>query len=685
MKSSVLIAKVLVDVPGAGPLDYKVPAHWLEKKENPVLKDLSGCLCVVPLGSRKVNGIVVDVVTHSDVPLNKLKAIEEILSLPALLPVWLKLTQFAAAYYHHGWGETALASLPRVWRNLTGPRRETTLSKLRTKHERAAPSPIEPRRKSLNTAQNSAVQALNQTQGFGCHVLFGVTGSGKTEVYLEAMAHQLMRAPDTQVLLLVPEINLTPQLEARVRERFAQVPTVSLHSGLADGVRAAAWLAAREGRVRIVLGTRSAVFVPLPGLALICIDEEHDPSYKAGDGIRYSARDLAVKRAQIENVAVVLGSATPSIESWAKLRSRQYNLLCLPQRASASSAARAREEELKTIDLRHHKRQQGLTEPVRLALRETLECGEQSLVFINRRGYAPVLSCETCGWLSACPRCDVYAAFHRADTVLRCHHCGWSQPVPRTCPSCGNQDLTAMGAGTQRVEEALQACLPNASIARLDRDSARHADAARLVLDAVHAGHTDVLVGTQMLTKGHDFRRVSTVVVLNVDTQIISHDFRAAERLFATLTQVIGRAGRAGQKSQILIETRFPQHAIFKALARSDYAAFADGLLAERQQAHLPPYVYQALINAESKTLVAAMTLLKDLKQELQEVADEVRVYDPVPMALAKRANIYRAQLLLESKRRSALHALLEKIDPAFAKGRRPAVRMRIEVDPQEI
>ncbi len=682
MKHEIKVAKVLVDLPRAGPLDYVVPEAL--DQQTPT-STLLGRLCVVPLGSRKVIGVVVEVLAHSHVPAARLKSIESLPSVPALPAGWLKLTQFAASYYHHGWGETALASMPRIWRSLTGPRREATLTKLRSMSFVQPTSADGKTPKRLNSAQSAAVDAINATQGFACHVLFGVTGSGKTEVYLEAMARRLAQAPGAHVLLLVPEINLTPQLEARVRERFAQLSIVSLHSGLADGVRAGAWLAALEGRARIVLGTRSAIFVPLPALALICIDEEHDPSYKAGDGIRYSARDLAVKRAQLEGVAVVLGSATPSVESWARVRAGRYTALALPQRASAKAADKDTDVDLKTIDLRSHKKQHGLTEPVRAALAATLERGEQSLVFINRRGYAPVLSCGTCGWLSACPRCDAYAAFHRIDAVLRCHHCGWSIPVPSACPSCGNQDLSAVGAGTQRIEESLQACMPDATIARLDRDSTRRADSARQVLDAVHAGTTHVLVGTQMLTKGHDFRRVSTVVVLNVDAQIVSHDFRAAERLFATLTQVIGRAGRAGQKSQILIETSFARHPLFGALAHGDYAAFADAVLAERRHARLPPYVYQALINAESSTLAAAMTLLQELTQTFEGRAPEVVAYDPVPMALSKRANVYRAQLLLESGRRSALHALLDQIDPALTKGRRPAVRMRIEVDPQEI
>ena len=687
MSSAAAIARVLVDVPRAAALDYAIPDALIDDARGGALR---GCLCIVPLGARKVTGVIVDVVDASLLPASRLKRIDRLFDLPALPESWLRLTQFAAQYYHHGWGETAIASLPLPLRRPAGPRRDSALAKLRAAPVAGARpcadvagGDVQP---ALLAEQCAAVEAIKTAQGFGCYLLFGVTGSGKTEVYLEAMSHYLSRSSAAQVLLLVPEINLTPQLEERVRARFDRVPVVSLHSGLADGARASAWLAALDSRVRIVLGTRSAVFVPMPGLTLICVDEEHDPSYKAGDGIRFSARDLAVKRAQLEGIPVVLGSATPSIESWSGVRGGRHRLLPLPQRApSLSGAADCGPVAVHTVDLREFRRQQGLTGPVRDALAATLARGEQSLVFINRRGYAPVLSCEPCGWLSACPRCAAFAAFHRADGVLRCHHCGWSVPVPHACPSCGNQDLTAVGAGTQRVEESLQDCLPSARISRLDRDSARGKDVARDTLDAMHAGEVDVLVGTQMLTKGHDFRRVTTVIVLNVDAQLVSHDFRASERLFATLTQVIGRAGRAGLASQALIETRFPRHPLFTALARGDYAAFADAVLEERRRARLPPNVHQALLSTESRTMAAALALLEELKPQLGAAAAGVSVYDPVPMALSKRANVYRAQLLIEADRRAALHAALRGVDPTIVKGRRPGVRLRIEVDPQEI
>jgi len=684
------IVRVLLDVPQAQGFDYLLHVSAAQPLTP---QALCGQLCVVPLGSRKVVGIICALLDQSAVANARLKSVEAVLDIAPLPEHWLALTRFAAEYYQQGWGEAALSTVPRSIRVLHGAKREAMLKRLRVAsdkrlHSDIAEAPIgPPAGHVMSQSQQAAIDAIQAHRGFACDVLFGVTGSGKTEVYLEAMADRLARSAHAQVLLLVPEINLTPQLEKRVRARFPILSVATLHSGMADGARAAAWLAALEGRARIVLGTRSAIFVPMPHLALICVDEEHDPSFKAGDGLRYSGRDLAVKRAQLEDIAVVLGSATPSVESWAKVQKQHYGLLRLPHKAAHGSGAHA-QTIIQTIDLRTHARVGGLSEPVRTALQDTHARGEQSLVFINRRGYAPVLSCESCGWLSSCPQCTAYAAFHRIEMQVRCHHCGWSVPVPRACPGCGNPDLSAVGSGTQRIEEAVQHCLPDGRVARLDRDSTRRKGSAQQALDAVHEGQVDVLVGTQMLTKGHDFRRVTTVVVLNVDAQLVSHDFRATERLFATLTQVVGRAGRAGLASRAWIETRYPQHPIFSALAQSDYAAFAQTVLAERQTAHLPPFVFQALITAESSTLEAAMGALKALKQALAHPVEAnagVMVYDPVPMVLVKRANVYRAQLLMESAHRSRLHRLLAQVDLGITKGQRPAVRLRVEVDPQEI
>jgi primosomal protein N' (replication factor Y) len=538
----------------------------------------------------------------------------------------------------------------------------------------------------LTGEQRAACDAVDRATGFTPFLLFGVTGSGKTEVYLEAMAHRLAAEPAAQVLLLVPEINLTPQLVARLRRRFPDVPLATMHSGLAAGERSAAWLAAHEGRARIVVGTRLAVFASMPSLALVVVDEEHDPSFKAGDGARYSARDLAVKRAQDENVPVLLGSATPALETWSRAQDGRYRLLELRARAPQPEAAVAWPQ-LQAVDLRQHPAQQGLSEPVRLALAEVLARGEQSLVFINRRGYAPVVSCEACGWLSGCPHCAVYAAFHKSDGTLRCHHCGWQARVPRACPDCGNTDLNAVGHGTQRIEETLRTLLPAARIARIDRDSTRRKDAAQTAFDAVHAGDVDVLVGTQMVAKGHDFRRVSLVTILNCDAQLVAPDFRAPERLFATLLQVAGRAGRGGLASRVLVQTRYPEHPLLAAVGRYDYADFARRLLAERRAASLPPFVFQALLTAEARTLDAALGFLSQARA-LDPQPDALQVYDAVPMPLVRLAGVHRAQLLVESAHRTRLQRWLRDWlvqVHALAQTVRPRVRWQIEVDPQQI
>jgi primosomal protein N' (replication factor Y) len=540
----------------------------------------------------------------------------------------------------------------------------------------------------LNEAQRVAVEALAQAHGFVAHLLHGVTGSGKTEVYLEAAARCLAREQSAQVLMLVPEINLTPQFEARLRARFPGTGVAVLHSGLAAAERSAQWLAAHEGRARLVLGTRLAVFASLPQLALVVVDEEHDPSFKAGDGARYSARDLAVKRAQLAGVPVVLGSATPSIETWAQAQRGRYRLLTLAARAGGGEHGQV---EVTMVDTRVDPPQQGLTQAVRSALRATLERGEQALVFINRRGYAPVIACESCGWLSQCVRCSTFAAFHKGDGTLRCHHCGWQARIPRACPTCGNVDLRAVGHGTQRIEEALADALPGARIARLDRDSTRRKHAARDALDAVHAGETDVLVGTQMIAKGHDFQRVTLVAVLNADAQLVAPDFRAPERLFATLLQVAGRAGRSGRTSAVLVQTRYPRHPLLVALAAGDYAGFATQQLEERQSAQLPPFVYQALLTTEARLMAHALAVLAAARAAAADPGAEpaqVRLYDPVPMPLERLAGLHRAQLLIECRQRSALQAFLAAWLPQVARlanEHKPRVRWQIEVDPQQI
>lgn len=544
----------------------------------------------------------------------------------------------------------------------------------------------------LTAEQSDAVDAITGAKGFAAFLLHGVTGSGKTEVYLHALAHLLGSRPDAQALVLVPEINLTPQFEAAFRTRFAALPEgaiVTMHSGLAEGERARNWLAAHTGRARLVLGTRLAVLASLPKLALIVVDEEHDPAYKQQEGLRYSARDLAVYRANKLEIPVVLGSATPSLESWWQAEQGRYTKLTLTRRAVATAVLPS----VRLIDLEEERQRgrasvEGLSGPLIAAMKTRLERGEQSLVFLNRRGYAPILSCDACGWVAGCPRCSAYVVLHKPERALRCHHCGWESRIPKSCPDCGNVDIAPMGRGTQRVEETLATAVPGARVLRIDADSTRRKGSAQALFSDVHAGEVDILVGTQMIAKGHDFQRVTLVGVLNADTALFSHDFRASERLFAQLMQVSGRAGRAGLPGEVMIQTRYARHALYHALARHDYVGFANSTLAERRDAHLPPFVYQAMLRAEGRTLEAALDFLGAAAAEFAALAgaERVTVYDAVPLTIVKVFNVHRAQLLLECASRAVLQNALRAWQPALRSLKvKGVIRWNVEVDPLDI
>ncbi len=542
----------------------------------------------------------------------------------------------------------------------------------------------------LTDEQREAVDAISGAQGFAPFLLHGVTGSGKTEVYLHALAALLADRPDAQALVLVPEINLTPQFEAAFRARFAALADgsiVTMHSGLAEGERARNWLAAHTGSARIVLGTRLAILASMPKLAIIVVDEEHDPAYKQQEGLRYSARDLAIYRAKQLDIPVVLGSATPSLETWWQAEQGRYTRLTLTRRAVAEAVLPS----VRLIDLEEERRRgrasvEGLAGPLIAALKTRVERGEQSLVFLNRRGYAPILSCDACGWVAGCPRCSAYAVLHKPERALRCHHCGWESRIPKSCPECGNIDIAPMGRGTQRVEETLASVVPGARVLRIDADSTRRKGSAQALFSDVHAGEVDILVGTQMIAKGHDFRRVTLVGVLNADTALFSHDFRASERLFAQLTQVSGRAGRAGLPGEVMIQTRYPRHALYQALSRQDYVGFANSTLAERRDARLPPFVYQAMLRAEGRTLDAALKFLEEAAAAFGPLpgAERVTVYDAVPLTIVKVFNVHRAQLLLESASRAALQASLRAWQPAL-RSLKGVLRWNVEVDPLDV
>lgn len=664
------ILQIALDTPLDSLFDYR----WIcEPGSEPEV----GQLAVVNFGRREAVGLIVAVKHETDVPADKLKDALAVRNQLSPLPArWIALARFAAAYYHRPLGEVAMPGLPKNLRLSTTVALDRALKKLAKVEDAHDPTPAD--MPVLNAAQQQAADAIGGAQGFSPMLLYGVTGSGKTEVYLQACAQVLQRDADAQILILVPEINLTPQLEANIRARFPGVMLATLHSSLSEGERMLHWLAAHTGRARIVLGTRLAILSSLPNLKMIVIDEEHDPSYKQQEGLRYSARDLAVWRARQLGIPIVLGSATPSLESWHHAQTGRYRRLELRERAVRDAVL----PRVKLIDMERDKPKEGLTSTLMQALRLRMERGEQSLLFLNRRGYAPVLCCEACGWISNCTRCTAFMVLHRPERRLRCHHCSLELRIPHACPTCGNIDLQPLGRGTQRVEEGLQALFPDARILRIDADSTRRKGSAQEAFDTVHRGDVDILIGTQMVAKGHDFKKLTLVGVLNPDTALFSQDYRASERLFAQLMQVAGRAGRAGLESEVLIQSRYCQHPLYGAVMRHDYDRFAGSLLDERHQAALPPYMYQALLRAEAPELATAIEFLEAARDAVP--SDTVVINEPIPMTMTRVHNVDRAQLLVESNSRPALQAFLNEWVDAL-RAMKSRVRWSLEVDPLDI
>jgi primosomal protein N' (replication factor Y) len=532
---------------------------------------------------------------------------------------------------------------------------------------------------ALSAAQAAAVQQIEAaTDRYAAFVLQGATGSGKTEVYLQCAARALARG--RTALVLVPEIALTPQSVERFRAALP-APVAVLHSGLGDAARLAAWRAARDGQAGVVLGTRSAVFAPLPRLGLIIVDEEHDASYKQQDsGCRYSARDLAVVRARQAGIPIVLGSATPAFETLHNQRAGRYVSLALPRRGDQAAAPL-----LKLIDLRAHAVHQGLSTPVIDAIRRHLAAQGQVLVFINRRGYAPTLLCTACGWIAPCRQCDARMTVHRAGGQLACHHCGAAEPLPARCPRCGHT-VKPVGQGTERVEETLRELFPEHALLRLDRDTAARPEQLEHIVRRVQDGEARILVGTQMVTKGHHFPGVLLVVVLNADHGLFSTDFRAAERLAQTIVQVAGRAGRERAQGEVLIQTEYPEHPLLQSLLAGGYEGFADTALAERAAARWPPFGRLAVLRASSTTADGALQFLTRARAAAPAAAADVRLLGPVPAAIARRAGRYYAQLLLESAQRTALHRFIDAWLPAVETLARAArVRHALDIDPIDI
>jgi primosomal protein N' (replication factor Y) len=480
--------------------------------------------------------------------------------------------------------------------------------------------------------------------------------------------------------MLVPEIALTPQLEGRVAARFPGAHIVCANSGMADAARARGFLDAHEGRADIVLGTRLAVFMPLPRLRLIVVDEEHDASFKQQEGLRYSARDVAIWRAHQRDIPIVLGSATPSLETFHHAGSGRYRMLELPERAVAEAMP-----EVRVIDTRRQKLQEGLSAELLAALALRLERGEQSLVFLNRRGYAPVLACPPCGWISRCRRCAANLVLHLADKRLRCHHCGFETVIPHACPDCGNVDLLPFGRGTQRLETMLTERFPEARVLRIDRDSASTPKKWQTLLETIHAGGADILVGTQMLAKGHDFPRLTLVGAVGADAALFAADFRAPERLFAQLMQVGGRSGRADLPGEVLIQTEYPDHALYRALAAHDYQRFAASQLDERRIAGFPPFSYQAMLRAEGREMAQALDFLAAARSMAEPLAAGVALYDPIPMRMQRLMTLERGQLLVESLNRPTLQAFLARwMERLYAMKIPAGLRWHLDVDPLE-
>ena len=727
-----MILQVALDTPLRRVFDYLPPAQGsAQAVPRP------GVRVLVPFGRQRLIGILVGIVAKSTLPLPKLKAAHELLDeQPVFDPVTFELLRWAADYYHHPIGEVYAAALPVSLRkglpaaarieyfSLTdqgreelerpsskrAPQQRALLSWLADRAQATAdevveafplkllknlaargwiaarpeapariPTQMHPGELALTGAQAQAVETILATlPNFNAHLLYGVTGSGKTEVYLRVIAAAI--AAGGQALVLVPEIALTPQLVERFRRRFSAGVAV-VHSALTDSERRDAWRAAHGGQARIIIGTRSAVFTSLPRLSLIVVDEEHDASYKQHEGFRYSARDLAVMRARSADVPVILGSATPSLETLENAASGRYLKHLLPQRPGAAQPPR-----MSLIDLRRHAAEQGISTPAMQAIDQHLKAGGQVIVFLNRRGYAPSLFCNSCGWVAPCAHCDARMTLHRRAQQLRCHHCGAQAPVPAICGSCG-QALLPVGQGTERVEETLARYFPEAPLARLDRDSATARGSIQTVLDRVHSGEARILVGTQMLTKGHHFPDVTLVVILDADQGLFASDFRATERLAQTITQVAGRAGRETRAGEVLIQTEFPEHPLLNRLINEGYESFAVSALEERREAAWPPFSRLALLRAEAKDSTALDAFLRAAAASGHALGEgAVEILGPAAALIARRADHFRAHLLIETAVRSTLQRFLGLWLPKIDELPRPTgLRWSIDVDPLEV
>ncbi|TWH64281.1 replication restart DNA helicase PriA [Azomonas agilis] len=737
------ILRIALPSPLRALFDYWAPVG------TPISSLLAGVRVRVPFGRRELVGLLIEVVSQSEVPTERLRPALALLDDSPLLPAPVfRLARWTAQYYQHSLGDTLAVMLPNLltqgepaqfkprwlWQvepnlSLDDPRvqrapRQREALRVLAQHPQGVAEELLPRlqlsREALNSLRNKglvritacndlpepkthqgswlleAQLALNSEQRnayeavksrfghFQCFLLAGVTGSGKTEVYLH-LVHQMLLA-GKQSLILIPEINLSPQTLARFQQRF-NARIVVLHSGLTDRARLDAWLEARSGNADIVIGTRSALFTPLLNPGLIIVDEEHDTSYKQQESLRYQARDLAVVRAHMEQIPVVLGSATPSLESLHNAHTGRYALLKLEQRAGHAALP-----DFWRLDVKNLVLDAGISGPLQQAIRQTLAAGQQVLVFLNRRGYAPTLLCHHCGWFSLCPHCDARMTLHQQTGRLHCHHCDYHEPLPTQCPQCQQQDLRPIGAGTERAEQRLGSLFPQYPVLRVDRDSTRRKDSLDQILQRINEGKPCILVGTQMLAKGHHFPHVTLVAILDADGGLFSADFRAAEHMAQQITQVAGRAGRAGHKGQVIIQSHLADHPLLVQLTEQGYFAFADQALAERQAACLPPFSHMVLIRAEARQPQQAEDFLEQIRtlaedmQQLDSALTSVELLGPIPALMERKAGWHRAQLLVQAQTRGALHRLLDQWIPNVAllpEAKR--IRWILDVDPLEV
>lgn len=646
-----VILQVAIPSPLRHTFDYLLPINSKSDVISP------GARVLIPFGKQEIIGLVLQITNTSKIDSNKLKPIITILDQKPLLPKSiLDLIKWTSKYYHHPIGDVVSNTLPVLLRDKD--RKKKLLDeilvcknhKINTK-DKSCLDKID-----LNKYQSTAINTIsNDLDIFKTFLLNGVTGSGKTEVYLRTIKEVI--AKNKQALVLVPEINLTPQTIQRFTDYFA-LPIAALHSRLTPKERLHSWLLAANGGAKIIIGTRSAIFTPMQNPGIIIIDEEHDSSFKQQSGLRYSARDLAIVRGKLENIPIILGSATPSIESIYNVKCNRYIELNLPNRAGV-----AVQPKFHLLDMRNQKLKNGITDNLLAAIKKHLDNNDQVLIFINRRGFAPILICHQCGWNAACKHCDAKLTLHQNTSQLLCHHCGASQKIPTICPACGHNKLMPLGLGTQRIESALQEAFPKHPLIRIDRDSTTKKHALEQILEKINNQEYKILVGTQMLAKGHHFPNVTMVVVLDVDQGLFSSDFRAGEHLAQLIMQVSGRAGRAAKIGEVYLQTHSPHNPLLLNLITRGYQGFIDTCLMEREHTNFPPYSYLALLNTESKDKQAALDFLQKIQLHIkQDPNNLVTIFGPIPAVMERKAGNFRAQLLMQSQNRKNLQQCLDKI-----------------------